>query len=96
MAKVVVTPAAADDLTTLIRTHSLPPETRARFRRSLRPLARFPLLGAPLEDRWAGFRFVLGPWRWMIVVYTYDADDDRVAIVTVQDGRAAGAATTAR
>jgi plasmid stabilization system protein ParE len=89
VARVVVTPAALDDLERLIRTHSLPVDTRERVRRSLRPLERFPLLGSELEGRWSGFRFLLGPWRWMIVVYVYDVAEDRVAIVTVQDGRAA-------
>jgi len=49
-------------------------------------LARFPLLGAALEDRWSSFRFVLGPWRWMIVVYVHLEADDHV-VVTIQDGR---------
>lgn len=89
MARVVVTPTAVGDLDSLIRTHSLPADTRARVRRSLEPLARFPRLGAPLEGRWEGFRFLLGPWRWMIVVYVYDETEDRVAVVTIQDGRAA-------
>ena len=89
MTRVVVTPAALDDLERLIRTHSLPVDTKERVRHSLRTLERFPLLGSELAGRWSGFRFLLGPWRWMIVVYLYDAAEDRVAIVTVQDGRAA-------
>lgn len=93
MARVVVTPAALEDLERLIRTHSLPVDTRERARRSLEPLERFPLLGAELEGCWRGFRFLLGPWRWMIVVYVYDAAEDRVAIVTIQDGRAARSPT---
>lgn len=86
-------PAAVEDLAQLIRTHSLPPDTSDRVRRSLQPLARFPLLGAQLHERWDGYRFVLGPWRWMLLIYVYDDDSDLVAIVTVQDGRAANAAT---
>lgn len=93
MPRVVVTPAALDDLDRLVRTHSLPSDTRERFRRSITPLERFPLLGAALVGRWAGFRFVLGPWRWMIVVYVLDEQADRVAIVTVQDGRTARSPT---
>ena len=85
----MVTPAAVEDLERLVVTHSLPADTRERVRRSLQPLARFPLLGASLGGRWEGFRFVLGPWRWLIVVYVYDEAEDRVAVVTVQDGRAA-------
>ncbi len=33
------------------------------------------------------YRFVLGPWRWMLVVYVRDEDLDRVAIVSIQDAR---------
>ena len=69
MARVVVTPAALEDLDLLIRTHSLPPDARERLKRSLRPLTRFPRLSAELGGRFEGFRFVLGPWRWMLVVY---------------------------
>ena len=65
------------------------------MRRSLGPLAHFPRLGAALEGRWEGFRFILGPWRWMIVVYVYDEAADRVAIVTIQDGHASSSPTAA-
>ena len=93
MARVLVAPAATADLARMIATHSLPADTRARVRRSIEPLARFPLLGAPLEGRWLGYRFILGPWRWMLIVYTYDREADVVAIATVQDGRTSAAAT---
>ena len=96
MATVVVTPTALADLDNLIRTLSLPADTRDRLKRSLRPLTRFPRLGAPLEGRWSDFRFVLGPWRWMLVVYVFDDAIDRVAIVTIQDARSAASATSAR
>ena len=96
MARVVVTPAALEDLERLVRTHSLPSDTRDRVKRILLPLARFPRLGAELGGRWEGFRFVLGPWRWMIVVYVVDEVADEVAVVTIPDGRASGAATTSR
>ena len=95
MARVVVTPTAVDDLDWLVRTHSLPADTRARVRRSLEDLVPFPRLGALLEGRWEGFRFLLGPWRWMIVVYVYDEAEDRVAIVTIHDGRTSSSATAA-
>ena len=94
MTRVVVTPVAADDLARLTVTHSLPADSTARFKRSLRPLAEFPLLGAPLEGQWEGFRFILGPWRWMIVLYVFDEDTDQVSIVTVQDVRAAHSPTS--
>jgi plasmid stabilization system protein ParE len=96
VATVVVTPTALADLDNLIRTLSLPSDTRDRLKRSLRPLTRFPRLGAPLEGRWSDFRFVLGPWRWMLIVYVFDEATDRVAIVTIQDARSAPSATSAR
>ena len=85
-------PTARRNLDALIKTHSLPATTRERVMRSLEPLRQFPLLGAPLEGRWTGFRFVLGPWRWMLVVYQYDEGLDQVAIVTIQDARSARSA----
>jgi plasmid stabilization system protein ParE len=88
MARVEVALAAVEDLDHLIRVLSLPSNTRERVRRALRPLARFPRLGSELQGRWAGFRFLLGPWRWMLIVYTYDIAEDRVIVVTIQDARA--------
>ena len=87
MARVEVAAAAADDLARLIRTHSLPEDTNERVKRSLAPLAEFPRIGAELGGRWQGFRFLLGPWRWMVVVYAYIEEGDRVVVVTIQDGR---------
>ena len=46
-------------------------------------------MGAELGGKWSGRRFLLGPWRWFIVLYTYDAERDEVFILTFQDGRAA-------
>jgi plasmid stabilization system protein ParE len=96
VASVVVTPTARRNLDALIETLSLPRSTIDRFKASLEPLRRFPRLGAPLEGRWAAFRFVLGPWRWMIVVYRYDEVLDEVAIVTVRDARSARSPRAAR
>jgi len=59
----------------------------------LRPLERFPLLGAVLEGQWSGFRLILGPWRWMVLVYVHLEADDRVVIVTIQDGRSSAFAS---
>jgi plasmid stabilization system protein ParE len=87
VARVELSAAAVEDLGRLIRSHSLPGDTKERLKRSLRPLEQFPLLGAALEGRWAGLHFVLGPWRWMVVVYVYLEVEDRVVIVTIQDGR---------
>jgi plasmid stabilization system protein ParE len=87
VAHVEVSRAAADDLTRLIRTHSLPRNTVERVQRSLRPLERFPRMGAELAGRWSGFRFLLGPWRWMILIYVFIEDESRAVVVTIQDGR---------
>ena len=94
MARVLVAPAAADDLAQMIATHSLPADTPARVQRSIDPLGRFPLLGAPLEGLWRDYRFILGPWRWMLIVYAYDQGVDIVAIVTIHNGRTSAPATT--
>lgn len=85
--------AALEDLEALIRTHSLPADTRLRVARSLRALERFPLIGPALSGRWEGFRFLLGPWRWLVLVYVVLESEDRVVVVTIQDGRSSTAAT---
>jgi plasmid stabilization system protein ParE len=87
VARVELSASAVEDLDRLIRSHSLPGDTKERLKRSVRPLERFPLLGAALYGRWSRFRFILGPWRWMILVYVHLEADDRVVIVTIQDGR---------
>jgi hypothetical protein len=88
--------AAVEDLDALIRTHSLPADTRARVARSLRVLECFPLIGPGLSGRWEGFRFLLGPWRWLLLVYVYIEAEDRVVVVTIQDARTSTAATATR
>lgn len=88
MTRVIVTPEAVAALERLIVSHSLPADTRKRFRRSLEPLDSFPHLGRELRGGgYDGLRFVLGPWRWMVVVYEYDDEDDLVGVLTVQDAR---------
>lgn len=89
MASVRLTEVARRNLAELIRSHSLPADTPERVKRSLRPLGRFPQLGAPLEGRWTGYRFILGPWRWMVIVYLISEGDDIVSVVTIRDGRTA-------
>lgn len=96
MARVELTLAAVADLDRLIRTHSLPAGTKGRVKRSLASLRRFPRLGPELSGRWRDFRFVLGPWRWMLIVYVFLEDDDRVVVVTIQDARSSIAATGER
>lgn len=96
MATVVVTESARVDLDALVLTHSLPASTRDRIRAALAPLAEFPLLGPELTGRWTGLRFILGPWRWMLLVYEYDEASDQVSIITIQDSRSAWATTAER
>lgn len=96
MARVELAQTAVDDLERLISTHSLPPDTTERVKRSLRTLEDFPHIGAPLGGRWEGFRFLLGPWRWMLIVYEYFDDEERVVVVAIQDGRSSRAVTAMR
>jgi hypothetical protein len=93
VARVELALAAVEDLDGLIRTHTLPGDTRARVARSLRSLERFPLMGGALSGRWEGFRFLLGPWRWLLLVYVFIESEDRVVVVTIQDARSSSAAT---
>ena len=93
MTRVEISRSAAADLDQLILTHSLPADTKQRFKRAVRPLSRFPRLGPELAGRWSGLHFILGPWRWMLVVYVHLESDNRVVIVTVQDARSSKAAS---
>jgi hypothetical protein len=88
--------AAVEDLDFLISTHSLPAGTRARAGRSLRSLVQFPNIGPALAGRWEGFRFILGPWPWLILVYVFIEAEDRVVVVTIQDARSSTAPTASR
>jgi hypothetical protein len=96
MTRVLVAPKAWDDLGDLIDTLKLPRDMRARVKRRLRSLAVLPDQGSELVGRWEGFRFVLGPWPWMLVVYTYDEEADQVSVVTIEDARSARSATSER
>lgn len=87
--------AAVEDLESLIRTHSLPADTPARVARSVRGLEQFPLMGPALGGRWEGLRFLVGPWRWLLLLYVFIEAEDRVVLVTIQDARSSTAATTA-
>jgi plasmid stabilization system protein ParE len=94
MARVLVTESARADLRAMILTHSLPSSTADRVRASLLPLAAFPRLGPALGGRWHGLRFVLGPWPWMLLVYSWDEATDEISVITIQDARSASAATS--
>jgi hypothetical protein len=96
VASVELARAAIEDLDDLIRTRSLPPDTRARVARSLRSLERVPLMGPELSGRWEGLRFLLGPWRWLLLIYVVIESEDRVAVVTIQDARSSASVTSQR
>jgi len=93
VAQIELARATVEDLDRLVLTHSLPDDTRQRVRTALEPLRGFPRLGPELTGRWEGFRFILGPWRSMLLVYTFDEARDRVVIVTLQDARTSRSAT---
>jgi hypothetical protein len=86
---------AVDDLDRMIVTHSLPGDTRARVRRSLGILEEFPLVGRSLEGRWEDLRLLIGPWRWLLIVYNYEEQRGLVIVVAIQDARSSAAATFA-
>ena len=95
MARLEWSEAALGNLETLRTTHSLPADTRDRVEASAAPLARFPRLGPELRALPDGeLRFLIGPWPWLLVIYVYLAADDRVVIVSIEDGRAASTAIT--
>ena len=96
MAQVLITPQAHAGVERAIAALKLPVDTWPRIARSLRVLEVFPESGRALEGRWAGTRFVLGPWSWMILVYRYEAASERVYVVSVEDARSADAASAAR
>lgn len=93
MADVRLSAVAVEDLDRLILTHSLSSDTRARVSRSLRPLQQFPRLGRELQGRWHPFRLTLGPWRWLLIIYVYEEEQDLVLVVAMQDARSSAAAT---
>lgn len=96
MARVELTQGAIGDLDRLVLTHSLPADTRERLRKSLVPLGRFPRLGATIDERRPDERFLIGPWHWLVVVYEYLEAEDRVVVLSIEDGRSSSAATSGR
>jgi len=54
---------------------------------------RFPRLGRELDGRWSAYRFILGPWRWLLILYVYEEPRDLVSVVSIQDARSSVAAT---
>jgi plasmid stabilization system protein ParE len=96
LARVLITPRAIADLRGLIDGLGLPETTLSRVQRTLRTLERFPLAGRTLTGRWQGTRFLIGPWPWMILIYTFDEPDDAVYVIAVHDGRSSAAASQSR
>ena len=96
MTRVVVTDEARLELTTLISSRHLPRDTHSRVRNSLEPLRSHPMMGPALRGASEGYRFVLGPWSWMLLVYRVDIERGLVFVISIEDARTAGAATEAR
>jgi plasmid stabilization system protein ParE len=93
LAEVRLSAIAVEDLDRMIVTHSLPADTKDRVKRSLGVLERFPNIGRQLDGRWHPMRFILGPWRWMLIVYSIEESSDLVLVLTIQDARSSAAAT---
>lgn len=89
MAQVIVSPRARRDVNEAISRLSLPADTWSRVVRSLRVLETFPLSGPELGGKWAPVRFILGPWSWMLLLYSYDEASNQVFIVAMLDARSA-------
>lgn len=89
MARVELSEEAVEDLDRLIATHSLPPDTKQRLQKSLSPLERFPRMGAEVGERRPDYRFLIGPWPWLLILYGYIEAEDRVVVISIEDGRSA-------
>jgi plasmid stabilization system protein ParE len=93
LAAVRLSAIAVEDLDRMIITHSLPSDTKGRVKRSLRVLEQFPHIGRQLDGRWHPMRFILGPWRWMLIVYSFEESSNLILVLTIQDARSSAAAT---
>ena len=87
LAEVRLSVVAVEDLDRLIITHSLQSDTKDRAKRSLRVLEQFRNIGRQLDGRWHPMRFILGPWRWMVIIYSFDESSNLVLVLTIQDAR---------
>ena len=92
MTQVIITPRVQGDIEDAIGLLELPSDTWTRVRHSLRVLETFPLGGRALGGRWADIRFVLGPWRWMVLLYRYEEGVDCIYVVAVHDARSSSSA----
>jgi plasmid stabilization system protein ParE len=92
MATIIVTPQAQRDIEAAISALELPADSWGRIAVSLRVLETFPLAGPQLEGRWAPLRSIVGPWRWMILLYRFEQSSDQVFVIAMHDARSAGSA----
>ncbi|MGB7685405.1 MAG: type II toxin-antitoxin system RelE/ParE family toxin [Solirubrobacterales bacterium] len=93
MPTIEVTRQARDEFRELIKTRQLPPDTRKRVTRGLLMLEEFPRAGKQLSGVWRDCRALIGPWGWLIVVYIYIENKDRVVVIAFHDARTSEAAT---
>jgi hypothetical protein len=94
VADVGLSSEAVEDLDRLIITHSLPADTRSRVKRSLGALERFPRIGRELDGPWFPMRLTLGPWRWLLIIYIYEEQEDSVVVVSFEDARSSHSVTS--
>lgn len=87
MTEIRLSVAAVEKLERIILTHSLPSDTKDRVGRSLRITEQFPYAGRELDGHWRPIRFILGPWRWLLILYVYNEREDVVQVLTIQDAR---------
>ena len=86
---------ALSNLNRLVLTHSLPNDTRERIEASAQPLERLPRIGPEIRTLADGsLRFLIGPWPWLLIIYLYLEADERVVIVSIEDGRTADSTIT--
>jgi plasmid stabilization system protein ParE len=88
MVRVVLSVDARRDLDEIISSHHLPSDTPIRVRQRLAPLAMYPLIGPALG---VTYRYLLGPWSWMLLVYRVDQPRGTVVVTAIKDVRRAGA-----
>jgi hypothetical protein len=87
LARIIVMPRARRDVDAAIGTLELPADSWSRIAHALRVVETFPRSGPKLEGQLAGNRYVLGPWRWMVLVYHYDEASDLVFLLAMIDAR---------
>ena len=87
MSRVEAQPEVQRQLGRLMATRDLPPDTPVRVARAMGVLAAHPRLGKALRGTHAEYRYLRGPWKWLAIVYRYDAVSDVVVVVAVQDTR---------